>query len=84
MDTRTRDLLTVALVGIAAGWLASVLVGGSGLVRYLVTGILGAFVGSFVLGALGINLGIRNKLAAQVATATIGAILVVVLARIIA
>ena len=72
------------VIGIVAGWLASLLVGGSGLIRYAITGILGAFVGGFALNAAGINLGIRNELAGQIVTATIGAVIVVLLARLIA
>lgn len=83
MDERTRQLLVFAVIGIVAGFLASIVVGGGGLVQYLLSGIIGAFVGGYVLNALGINLGIKNPLASQIATATIGAIIVVVLARLI-
>ena len=86
MKTRMdpQALIVMAVVGIVAGWLASVVVGGSGLVRYLVTGIAGSFVGGYVLNALGVDLGIRNALASQIVTSAIGAIIVVILARIIA
>lgn len=84
MDDNTRALLVFALVGIVAGWLASILVGGGGLIRYLITGIIGSFVGGFLLNALGMNLGIKNPLASQIVTATIGAIVVVLAARLIA
>jgi uncharacterized membrane protein YeaQ/YmgE (transglycosylase-associated protein family) len=53
------------------------------LVRYLITGVLGAFVGGYLLSALGVNLGIKNPLASQIVTSTIGAIVVVLLARLI-
>ncbi len=83
MDDTTRNLLVMALIGIVAGFLASIIVGGGGLVQYLVSGVIGAFVGGWLLSALGVNLGIKNPLAAQIVTATIGAIVVVILARII-
>lgn len=83
MDQKTRDLVVFALIGLVAGYLASIIVGGSGLIRYLISGVIGAFVGPVVLDMLGIKLGIRNALAAHVATATIGAIVVVILARLI-
>ena len=54
-----------------------------GLLGSLVAGVVGSFVGGPVLNALGINLGIRNALAARIVTSTIGAIIVVILARII-
>lgn len=84
MDPRSRDLLVCALVGIVAGWLASILVGGGGLVQYLLSGIVGSFVGGYLLSALGIDLGIKNALASRIATATIGAVVVVLAARLIA
>jgi len=83
MSNSTRQLVVTVLIGIVAGWLASLVVGGGGLIQYLVSGILGAFVGSYLLGALGISLGIGNVLISQIVTSTIGAIVVVILARLI-
>jgi uncharacterized membrane protein YeaQ/YmgE (transglycosylase-associated protein family) len=48
-----------------------------------VLGVLGAIVGPFALGLVGVNLGIRNALASQIVTATIGAMIVILLAGII-
>jgi uncharacterized membrane protein YeaQ/YmgE (transglycosylase-associated protein family) len=84
MDQRMRDLLTIAVIGLVAGFLASIVVGGGGLLRYLLTGVAGAFVGAYLLKSLGLSLGIRNALLSQIVTATIGAIVVVLLARLIA
>ena len=83
MDDKTRELLVFAVIGIVAGFLASVVVGGGGLIQYLVSGVIGAFVGGYLLRALGVNLGIGNALASQIVTSTIGAIVVVLLARMI-
>jgi uncharacterized membrane protein YeaQ/YmgE (transglycosylase-associated protein family) len=55
-------------VGVAAGWLESWLAGGSGLLRYLFTGLAGSLVGGFLLERLGMNLGIRNRTANRVLT----------------
>jgi H+ antiporter protein len=76
--------LGLIAIGAVAGWLASIVVGGGGLIRYIITGLIGAFVGSFLLQALGVSLGIGNPLVSQIVTATIGAIVVVFLARLIA
>jgi len=84
MDSQTRDLIVFALIGIVAGFLASLVVGGDGLIRYLITGAIGAFVGGYLFKALGINLGIDNALVSEVITAAVGAIVVVLLARLIA
>lgn len=78
-----RNVLIALLIGLVAGWLASFIVGGSGLVGYLVSGVIGSFVGSFVLKKANINLGITNEYARDIVTATIGAIIVVIIARII-
>jgi uncharacterized membrane protein YeaQ/YmgE (transglycosylase-associated protein family) len=84
MDSQTRDLIVFAVIGIIAGFLASLVVGGDGLIRYLITGIIGAFVGGYLFRALGINLGIGNAFLSEVVTAAVGAIVIVILARLIA
>jgi uncharacterized membrane protein YeaQ/YmgE (transglycosylase-associated protein family) len=78
-----RALATQAGIGIAAGWLASWLVGGSGLLHYVITGLAGSLVGGFLLERFGIDLGIRNQTASRIATATIGAVVVVLIARLV-
>lgn len=83
MDARTRALLTFAAIGLVAGFLASIIVGGHGFIRYLLSGVIGAFVGGYVLDALDIRLNFKNPLVSQIVTATIGAIIVVLLARLI-
>lgn len=84
MDEQTRAIVVMAIVGIVAGFLASIVVGGGGLIQYLISGIIGAFVGGFLLSSLGVRFGITNPLLAQIVTATIGAMVVVLLARLIA
>lgn len=79
-----QQLILALVIGAVAGWLASLVMGGGGLVRYIITGIVGSFVGSFLLSYLNIDLGIGNPLVSQILTATIGAIVVVFLARLIA
>jgi len=79
-----RDIAVMCLIGIVAGWLASMIVGGSGLLRYLITGLVGSFAGGFLFKQFGISLGIRNELVREIVVATIGAIFVVIAARLIA
>ncbi|MGB3501103.1 MAG: GlsB/YeaQ/YmgE family stress response membrane protein [Mesorhizobium sp.] len=83
MNMDAKALIVFLLIGLVAGWLASFIVGGGGLIKYLVSGVLGAFVGPFVLRGLNINLGIANPLVSQIVHSTIGAIIVVVIARLI-
>lgn len=79
-----RALAVFLLIGIVAGFLASLILGGSGgLITYLVTGVIGSFVGGYLFSALNINLGIKNTLVSQIVTSTIGPIIVVIIARII-
>ncbi|MCB1506019.1 MAG: GlsB/YeaQ/YmgE family stress response membrane protein [Hyphomicrobiaceae bacterium] len=71
--------------GLIAGWLAGLLLGGGGLIRNLVVGILGAFIGGALVQAgvlkLPIDIGTWGN---QILVSTIGALLLIVIARIIA
>jgi uncharacterized membrane protein YeaQ/YmgE (transglycosylase-associated protein family) len=57
--------------------------GGAGLLRYLITGLIGAFVGGFVFQAAGWKLNLGNEWLEQIVIAFVGAIIVVIIARII-
>jgi uncharacterized membrane protein YeaQ/YmgE (transglycosylase-associated protein family) len=84
MNMNAQQLIIMAVVGIVAGWLASLFVGGpSGILAYLVTGIIGAFVGSWIFNAAGWKLNLGSEMLDWIATSAIGAIVVVILARII-
>jgi uncharacterized membrane protein YeaQ/YmgE (transglycosylase-associated protein family) len=84
MRLDAQTLIIMAVIGIVAGWLASLVVGGGGLVRYLITGLIGSFVGGYLFSALGIRLGIGSDLVEQIIVSAVGAIIVVLLARLIA
>jgi len=79
-----KNILIALLIGLVAGWLASFIVGGDGLLRYMLTGVIGSFVGSFLLNYFGISLGINNEVIRDIVTATIGAVIIVLAARVIA
>jgi uncharacterized membrane protein YeaQ/YmgE (transglycosylase-associated protein family) len=84
MNMNTQQLIVTAIVGIVAGWLASIFVGGpSSLLGYLITGLIGAFVGNFVLGSVGWKPNVGNDLADSIIISAIGAIIVVILAKLI-
>ncbi len=84
MNMNAQQLIIMAVVGIVAGWLASLFVGGpSGILAYLVTGIIGAFVGSWIFNAAGWKLNLGSEMIDWIVTSAIGAIVVVILARII-
>ena len=79
-----KALLIFLAVGAIAGLLASLVVGGGGLLYYVIIGVIGSFVGGFLFSALKINIATGSVIVNQIITSTIGAIIVVILARIIA
>ena len=76
--------IIMAINGLIAGWLAGLLLGGGGLIRNLFVGIIGAFLGGALVQAgllkLPFDLGVWGN---QIIVSTIGAILIILLARII-
>jgi uncharacterized membrane protein YeaQ/YmgE (transglycosylase-associated protein family) len=84
MNMNAQQLIIMAVVGIVAGWLASLVVGGpSGVLAYLVTGIIGAFVGGWIFSAAGWRLNLGSEMVDWIVQSAIGAIVVIVLARLI-
>lgn len=78
-----ETLLIWLLVGAVAGWLAGVIVkgGGFGLLGDIVVGIIGAFIGGWLLPTLGVHLG--GGLVSIIASATIGAVLLLLVLRLV-
>ena len=76
------QLIWFILIGIAAGWLAGQIMKGSsfGLGGDLVVGVIGALIGGFLLGALGIQ---AYGLLGSLITATVGAIILIALLRLV-
>ncbi len=78
-----QSLVIILLVGLIAGWLAGQIMQGAGLglVGDLVVGILGAFIGDWLLPRIGVHLG-TGPLSAIV-NATIGALVLLLALRLI-
>ncbi|HEU0035090.1 MAG TPA: GlsB/YeaQ/YmgE family stress response membrane protein [Kofleriaceae bacterium] len=78
------DILTWLIVGLVAGVLASLVVGGSGygIIGDIVVGIVGAFLGGFVFRAAGWGSPFGG-LAGTIFVAFIGAVILLVLLRVI-
>jgi len=76
------DFLWFILIGIAAGWLAGQIMkgGGYGLLGDMIVGIIGALLGGFLFGLLGLAYG---GLLGSLITATVGAIILIALLRLI-
>lgn len=78
-----ESILIWAVVGLIAGWLASAVAGGGyGVIGDIVVGVVGAFLGGFVFRALHIGVPFHG-LAGTIFVAFIGAILLIVLLRLI-
>ncbi|MDP2781189.1 GlsB/YeaQ/YmgE family stress response membrane protein [Devosia sp.] len=83
MTVGMQELLIFLAIGLVAGWLAGLVLGGGGLLRNLIVGVIGAFVGGWLLSVANISLPIGNMLLSQIITATIGALVVILVARLI-
>lgn len=83
MTVGMQELLIFLAIGLVAGWLAGLVLGGGGLLRNLIVGVIGAFVGGWLLSMANISLPIGNVLLSQIITATIGALVVILVARLI-
>jgi uncharacterized membrane protein YeaQ/YmgE (transglycosylase-associated protein family) len=78
-----ESLLIVILVGLVAGWLAGVVIRGSGfgLVGDIIVGWLGALIGHWLLPRLHVSLG--AGIVAMIMNALIGAIVLLLIIRVV-
>lgn len=76
-------LIGLVVVGLLAGWIASVVAGARNSLGYMVIGVAAAVSTPFVLAALGVGLLAAGGLIAIVLAAACGAILVLLIARLI-
>ncbi|MCB1353882.1 MAG: GlsB/YeaQ/YmgE family stress response membrane protein [Rhodobacteraceae bacterium] len=76
-------LVLLVVIGLLAGWLASVVAGGRNRAGYLVLGVLAAVATPFVLAAIGVGVLAAGGLAAILVAAIFGAVVVLVLAKFI-
>jgi uncharacterized membrane protein YeaQ/YmgE (transglycosylase-associated protein family) len=83
MHLSTESLLVILLVGLAAGWLAGQIVRGTGfgLVGDMIIGIVGAFIGDWLMPQLGLYLGLG--IVGAIVNATIGAIVLLLVIRLV-
>lgn len=79
-----QSLLIWALVGLAAGWIASLFLGGRGIIHHIVVGMIGSVVGGYLFAAAGIQVPIDNIWIRDILIAAVGAAVVIIAARIIA
>ena len=84
MYLSNQSLLVIIVVGIVAGWLAGTVMrgGGFGLIGDLIVGLIGAFIGDWLLPRLNIHIG--TGIVALIVNAVIGAIILLLILRLIA
>lgn len=76
------DIVTWLIVGLIAGVLAALLVGGVGLIGDVIVGIAGAFVGGWIFRQLGVATPFGG-LAGTIFTAFVGAVVLLFLLHVI-
>ena len=83
MYLSNQSLIVIVVVGIVAGWLAGRVMegGGLGLIGDLIVGLLGAFVGDWLLPRLGIHIG--NGIIALIINAFVGAVVLLLILRLV-
>jgi uncharacterized membrane protein YeaQ/YmgE (transglycosylase-associated protein family) len=79
----TEGLLIILIVGLVAGWLASVLVrgGGMGLLGDLLVGLVGSLIGTWLAPQIHLSLG--TGIAAEIIYAVLGAVILLVIIRLV-
>src|SRR5437588_9634846 len=77
-----ESLLIILVVGVIAGWLAGQIVQGTGfgIVGDLIIGVVGAFIGAWLLPQLGI---LGSGIIAAIINATIGALILLLIIRLV-
>jgi uncharacterized membrane protein YeaQ/YmgE (transglycosylase-associated protein family) len=80
-----QRLIMMGLVGLGGGLLGSFIVGGvkGGLIGCLIAGVLGSFVGGWLQSQFKLNIGVGNALIDGIITSTIGAMVVILVARLL-
>jgi uncharacterized membrane protein YeaQ/YmgE (transglycosylase-associated protein family) len=78
-----ESVVVIVIIGLIAGWLAGHLVagGGLGLIGDIAVGVIGAFLAAWLLPRLGIRIG--GGFIRQVIDATIGAVILLVVIRLV-
>jgi uncharacterized membrane protein YeaQ/YmgE (transglycosylase-associated protein family) len=83
MHLSNESLLVIIFVGIVAGWLAGRVMegGGFGLIGDLIVGLIGAFIGDWLLPQLGVHFG--TGIVALIINAFIGAVILLLILRLV-
>ena len=85
MNAQARSIVAWLVVGLIAGWLASLVRGADagGLIEWLIAGLIGSVVGGFLAQQLRIDLKTGNPFLEQLVFSVIGALVVIIIAGLI-
>jgi len=84
MSESTKNLISWIVIGLIAGFVASLLVGGGGgLIGWLIAGLLGSVVGGFLAQRFNIDLKVGNPFLERLIISFAGALIVLIVANII-
>ena len=84
MSEQAKSIVAWIIIGLVAGWLASLVVGGGGgLAGYIIAGLIGSVVGGFLAQQLNIKLRLGNPFLERLIIAILGAIVVLIIANVI-
>jgi len=80
----TESLIVILIVGLVAGWLAGKIMQGSGfgIIGDIIVGVIGAFIGTWLWGLLKLPV-IANFWISAIVTATVGALVLLFILRLI-
>lgn len=83
--TDNKVWIIMIVNGLIAGWLAGLLLGGGGLIRNLLVGLIGAVLGGYMVAAgllkIPYDFDAMIPYGNQIAVSTVGALIVVIIAR---
>ncbi len=81
----TQSILIILVLGAVAGWLAGMVFqgGGLGLIGNIIVGIVGGFIGYWLLPKLGVHINTGTGWLNYVLTAAIGAVVLLALINLI-
>jgi uncharacterized membrane protein YeaQ/YmgE (transglycosylase-associated protein family) len=75
-----QKLVIMCAIGIVAGWLASLVVGGVGLIGMLISGLIGGVIGGYIFDALKVRL-TGVAIVDQIIQSAVGAMIVILVAK---
>ena len=76
-----QSILVILIIGGIAGWLAGLVTRGSGfgIIGDIIVGLIGSFIGSWLIGAFHIGINVGNPLITEGIVAFIGAVVLLLI-----